>query len=213
MKILVIDDDKMICIALKTIIESEDDMKVVASGYSYEDAVSLFEKHSPDICLFDIQIGKKNGIDAMKYIKNKNPNAKIIFLTTFLDENYIKDAINLGSQGYILKDDFESICPAIRAVNAGQVVFGSKVIENIGHIKDMTANNSKNTSNSRNFDSLSSRELQILELISQGLNNKEISDKIFLSEGTIRNYISSMLEKLNLRDRTQLAIFYINSDK
>lgn len=213
MKVLVIDDDKMICIALKTIIESEDDMKVVASGYSYEDAISLFEKHSPDICLFDIQIGEKNGIDAMKYIKNKNPHAKIIFLTTFLDENYIKDAINLGSQGYILKDDFESICPAIRAVNAGQVVFGSKVIENIGRIKDVTTNDSKNTSNSRNFDSLSNRELEILELISQGLNNKEISDKIFLSEGTIRNYISSMLEKLNLRDRTQLAIFYINSDK
>ncbi|MBC2578024.1 response regulator transcription factor [Peptostreptococcus russellii] len=213
MKVLVIDDDKMICIALKTIIESEDDMKVVAYGYSYEDAISLFEKHYPDICLFDIQIGEKNGIDAMKYIKNKNPHAKIIFLTTFLDENYIKDAINLGSQGYILKDDFESICPAIRAVNAGQVVFGSKVIENIGRIKDVTANDSKNTSNSRNFDSLSNRELEILELISQGLNNKEISDKIFLSEGTIRNYISSMLEKLNLRDRTQLAIFYINSDK
>ena len=212
MKILVIDDDKMICIALKTIIESEVDMKVVASGYSYEDALSLFNIYSPDICLFDIQIGKKNGIEAMKEIRLENPSAKIIFLTTFLDEDYIKDAIKLGSQGYILKDDFESICPAIRAVNAGQVVFGSKVIENIGHIKDIFSSNKKSDSNNK-LNSLTQRELEILKLISEGLNNKEISDKIFLSEGTIRNYISSMLEKLNLRDRTQLAIFYINSFK
>ena len=212
MKVLVIDDDKMICIALKTIIESGGDMEVVASGYSYDDAISLYEKHNPDICLFDIQIGEKNGIDAMKTIRKDYPDAKIIFLTTFLDEGYIKDAINLGSQGYILKDDFESICPAIRAVNAGQVVFGSRVIENIGHIKDISSDENK-TSAPESFSKLSERELEILKLISEGLNNKEISDKIFLSEGTIRNYISSMLEKLNLRDRTQLAIFYINSVK
>lgn len=209
MKVLVIDDDKMICIALKTIIESEDDMEVVSTGNTFEDAIYLFEKHLPDICLFDIQIGEKTGIDAMKKIKEKYKDAKIVFLTTFLDKEYIKDAMNFGSHGYILKDDFENICPAIRSAFAGQIVFGSKVMENIVNIKDVK----KNSYSCTKLNKLNEREIEILKYISEGLNNKEISSTLHLSEGTIRNYISSMLEKLDLRDRTQLAIFYINSNK
>lgn len=209
MKVLVIDDDKMICIALKTIIESEKDMEVCALGYSYDDAVFLFEKHRPDVCLFDIQIGEKNGIDAMKKIKELHSDAKVLFLTTFLDKEYIKDAMNFGSHGYILKDDFENICPAIRSAYTGQVVFGNRVMEKIVNIKDV-----EEKSSSRNeLSPLNEREIEILKYIAEGFNNKEISSTLHLSEGTIRNYISTMLEKLDLRDRTQLAIFYLNSGK
>lgn len=205
MKILVIDDDKMICFALKTIIESQSDFEVVGIGHNFDDAINMYDLYNPDIALFDIRIGEKNGIDAFKHIKSKYPDSKVIFLTTFLDENYISEAINLGSSGYLLKDDFESICPSIRAVYAGQTVFGTKVISNIGNINK---NNNKDY-NREILSELSEREIDILKLVADGLNNKEIANKLYLSEGTVRNYISSMLVKLNLRDRTQLAIFYL----
>lgn len=209
MKILIIDDDKIICFALKTILESEEDIEVVGIGHSYEDAVNLFEIYKPDICLFDIRIGEKTGIDAFMTIKNNYPDAKIIFLTTFLDDEYIKIAISEGSCGYLLKDDFESICPSIRAVYSGQTVFGSKVINNLSGIQNFD----KNKIDNEKLKNLSQREIDILKLVSDGLNNKEISNTLFLSEGTVRNYISNMLEKLELRDRTQLAIYYLKENK
>ncbi|KGF13256.1 LuxR family transcriptional regulator [Peptostreptococcus sp. MV1] len=215
MKILVIDDDKMICFALKTIIESESDMEVIDIGHNYDDAISKYEELKPDICLFDIRIGEKTGIDALKDIKISHPDAKIIFLTTFLDQEYIRDSIKYGSSGYILKDDFENICPAIRAANAGQSVFGNKVFDSIS-ILDNQANDKAKDSPDRDkkyslIKLLSEREIDILELIADGLSNKEIANRLYLSEGTIRNYISSILVKLDLRDRTQLAIYYLKN--
>lgn len=209
MKILVIDDDKMICFALKTIIEANEDMEVVEIGHNYEDAVTLYEKTKPDLCLFDIRIGEKTGLDALKTIKERDPLAKVLFLTTFLDDGYVKSALSLGSFGYILKDDFENITPAIRSVFAGQTVFGREVLSSVSEQKYCLYND--NVFGSKELSSLSEREVEVLRLISNGLNNKEIAGKLFLSEGTVRNYISSMLEKLDLRDRTQLAIFYLKS--
>lgn len=205
MKVLIIDDDKIICLALKTIIETVPDIEVVSIGHSYEDAIKKYKQYLPDVCLFDIRIGEKTGIDAMKTLKKDNPESKIIFLTTFLDDEYIKDSINFGGSGYILKDEFENIIPAIKSVYAGQKVFGKTVVESISKI-------SKKSRTKDDFPhlpkSLSNREIDILKLIANGLNNKEIASKLYLSEGTVRNYISSLLEKLELRDRTQLAIYY-----
>lgn len=209
MRILVIDDDKMICFALKTIIEANEDMEVVEIGHNYEDAVSLYENKKPDICLFDIRIGEKTGLDALKTIKEKDPSAKVLFLTTFLDDAYVKSALMLGSSGYILKDDFENITPAIRSVFAGQTVFGKEVLTSMNYTN--SPESSDNLEFSASLSSLSEREIEVLKLISDGLNNKEIATKLYLSEGTVRNYISSMLTKLDLRDRTQLAIFYLKA--
>ncbi len=209
MKILVVDDDKMICFALKTIIEAEADMEVVAMGHSFDEAVALYSEYKPDICLFDINIGEKTGIDALTAVKSVDEQAKVIFLTTFLDSEYINKAISLGSFGYLLKDDFESICPSIRAVYAGQTVFGTKVIGTIQTSGDISTPMPKNETL---LSALSEREVDVLKLVATGLNNKEIAGRLFLSEGTVRNYISSMLEKLNLRDRTQLAIFYYSGE-
>lgn len=208
MKILVIDDDKMICFALKTIIEANPDMEVVAIGHNYEDAIRFYEETKPDLCLFDIRIGERTGLDALKTIKEKDPLAKVLFLTTFLDDDYVKIALALGSFGYILKDDFESITPAIRSVFAGQTVFGREVLTSVSEQKPHLYNHNIP---SKALSALSEREIEVLRLISEGLNNKEIANALFLSEGTVRNYISSMLEKLELRDRTQLAIFYLKA--
>lgn len=215
MKILVIDDDKMICFALKTIIESESDMEVVDIGHNYDDAINKYKEHKPDICLFDIRIGQKTGIDALRDIKIDYPDAKVIFLTTFLDQEYVKDSIKYGSSGYILKDDFESICPAIRAALAGQNVFGNKVFDSLTLTPDKAQSEKGYIDNKDRkkglIGILSEREIDVLELIADGLSNKEIASQLHLSEGTVRNYISSILVKLDLRDRTQLAIYYLKS--
>ncbi len=200
MKVLIIDDDKLITHALKTIIEMEEDMEVVDLGFSAEDAINLYDVHRPDILLLDIRMKEKSGIDAFKDIIKKHPEANIVFLTTFMDDEYIKDSIIHGAKGYLLKSEFENIVPAIRSVYAGQSVFESKVASKIPDIL--------NTSPKYDPD-LSEKELELLKYISEGLNNKEIANAMYLSEGTVRNYISVILEKLNLRDRTQLAVYYL----
>ena len=138
-----------------------------------------------------------NGIEATKEILKIDPKAKILLITTFQDDEYISSALSLGCRGYILKQNIEGIIPAINAVYSGNLVFDSKIVSNI------------QTYSKKNIDSnLTDREFDILLLVAEGLNNKEIAKRLFLSEGTVRNYISIMLEKLSLRDRTQLAIYY-----
>ncbi|WP_099202964.1 response regulator transcription factor [Miniphocaeibacter massiliensis] len=202
MKIIIVDDDKMITYALKTIVESDEEIEVKGIGYGYDDAINLLETNKIDIALLDIRMGEKTGLDILNYIVSKKLAVKVLFLTTFMDDEYIKSAISLGAYGYILKDDFENIVPAIKAVCAGQKVFGGDVINAIYENKPSKVDLS---------NELTQKEIGILKEVSEGLNNKEIAAKLFLSEGTVRNYISVILEKLNLRDRTQLAIYYLNN--
>ena len=149
-------------------------------------------------------------------ILGKYPDAKILLLTTFSDDEYIVKAISLGAKGYILKQAFESIAPALRAVNNGQTVFGTQIMDRIPHLFGADGKASSGTGQARFIDAMKSydisgKELSIIELVAEGLNNKEIADELYLSEGTVRNYISVILEKLQLRDRTQLACFYYKS--
>ncbi len=202
MKILLVDDDRLVCQALKTILESEDGIEIPAIGNDGSDAIILYEKHLPDILLMDIRMANMTGIDAGRQIIEKYPTAKILYLTTFADNEYIVDALKLGAKGYLLKQNFESIVPAIHAVFMGQRVFGDEIISKIPGMMTETSAGS--------FDEfgLTEKEIEMITLIADGLSNKEIANSSFLSEGTVRNYISTILEKLNLRDRTQLAIFY-----
>ena len=206
MKIVVIDDDKLIAMSLKTIIEASSSIEVAAIGYSGEEAIELYDKYEPDIILMDIRMGGITGLEAGRKILSKDSKAKLLFLTTFEDDEYIITALNLGARGYILKQHFEGIVPALKAVYGGQNVFGQEVISKLPSILNKTSEKKPVS----NFD-LSEKELDMINLVSKGLSNKEISAELFLSEGTIRNYISAILEKLQLRDRTQLAIFYFNN--
>ena len=143
-----------------------------------------------------------SGLEAAEEILQIDPQAKILFLTTFSDDAYIIKALDLGAKGYILKQDFESICPALETVMNGQTVFGSDVASKL---PELLTNHS-----SFDFDhyGIVEKEQEIIEQVAKGLSNKEIASLLYLSEGTVRNYISTILEKLSLRDRTQLAIFY-----
>lgn len=205
MKVLIIDDDKLICVSLKTILESDKEITVVGMGNSGREAVALYQKTQPDVLLMDIRMGEMSGLEAAEEIVKVNRNAKVLFLTTFADDEYIIKALKIGAHGYILKQDFESIIPAVKAVNIGQYVFGEDIVAKLPELL------SKNEKNSFSSYGISDKELEIISLVAEGLNNKEIAAKLFLSEGTVRNYLSAILDKLNLRDRTQLAVFYFKN--
>ncbi|OXS24443.1 MAG: DNA-binding response regulator [Acetobacterium sp. MES1] len=202
MKILVVDDDRLVCASLKTIIEAQGDIEVIGIGHNGEEAIALYRKLKPDVLLMDIRMEVMTGLEAAAAILAIDQTARILFLTTFLDDEYIIKALKLGAKGYIIKQDFESIVPALRAVEIGQSVFGQDIVTKIPGLINQQEPRSVDC-----FD-LSEKERELLDRVAQGLSNREIAESLYLSEGTVRNRISVILEKLNLRDRTQLAIFF-----
>lgn len=203
MKVLIIDDDKLVSLSLKTILEADGRVDVVGIGNSGSDAITLYEEKQPEILLMDIRMEGMSGLEAGKIILEKYPEAKILFLTTFSDDEYIVKALHIGAKGYLLKQNFESIVPALLAVDNGQTVFGDEITGKLPTL----LNQSTPSINLDKFD-ITEKEMEIIKQVAEGLNNKEIAEALFLSEGTVRNYLSTILEKLSLRDRTQLAIFY-----
>lgn len=202
MNVILIDDDTLVCLSLKTILQTDPEIMVSAVGTSGEEAVSLYETYQPDILLMDIQMKGIGGLKAGETILHHYPDARILFLTTFSDNEYIIKALGMGAKGYLIKQDIDSLIPALHAVMSGQNVFGNEIATRIPTLFRSSPSFSPEASG------LNQREAEIMELVAKGLNNKEIADSLFLSEGTVRNYISTLLDKLNLRDRTQLAIFY-----
>ena len=215
MRVLVVDDDAFVTMSLKTILESDSEIEVVAVGNNGEQAVSLYDEHKPDVLLMDIRMDIMNGLEAAEKIFATEKKANILFLTTFSDDQYIIKALNLGARGYLLKQDFESIIPALKAAFSGQSVFGGQIISKIPTLMDKNTLDKEKTSDRCDEDNkdfpedITKKEIEVMEQVAKGLNNKEIAANLYLSEGTVRNYISTILEKLNLRDRTQLAIYYL----
>ncbi len=202
MRVLVVDDDKLVAISLKTILEADENTEVVGIGYDGAEAVELYRETKPEVLLMDIRMQGMSGLEAAERILAEDAEAKILFLTTFSDDEYIVKALNLGVRGYMLKQDFEGIVPALKAVCGGQSVFGGEVVGKLPVLLQ-----SKEEFDYAGYD-ISEKEKCIMEAVADGLSNREIAEKLFLSEGTVRNYISSILDKLALRDRTQLAVFY-----
>ena len=202
MKIIIVDDDCLVAGALKTILEVNEDVKVLDTGSDGKQACQLYKKYKPDVLLMDIRMKEMDGLEASERILKMDPKANILLLTTFSDDEYIVKALRLGAKGYLLKQDYGSILPALRAVYSGQTVFGTEIVSKIPDLLQ----------GEKRFDyssyDINERELEIIELISNGYSNKEIAAELFLSEGTVRNYLSTNLEKLQLRDRTQVAVFY-----
>ena len=202
MNIIIVDDDVIVSSSLKTILEASGEVSVLGVGENGFDGVSLYQEFNPDIALLDIQMPKKTGLEAAKEILDFDKEAKVLFLTTFSDNDYIIKALSLGAKGYILKQDFASIVTALKAVEKGQSVFGTDIVSKLP-----TLLQGEKKFNYQDIG-ISEKEEELIELVAQGLNNKEISEELFLSEGTVRNYLSNILDKLSLRDRTQLAVFY-----
>ncbi len=202
MNLIIIDDDPFVTGALKILLEANPNITVLASGSNGKEAVSLYRRHRPDILLMDIRMEEMDGLTASEQILQEYPDAKILLLTTFSDDEYIIKALLLGAKGYLLKQDYATIVPALEAVASGQTVFGNEIISRIPSLMQQ-----RESFDYHSLD-INDRELEIIRLIAEGLSNKEIASALFLSEGTVRNYLSSILDKLHLRDRTQVAVFY-----
>lgn len=202
MKIIIVDDDVLVSQALKTILESKEDVHVAACGVNGKEAIALYERHRPDVVLMDIRMKVMDGLSAAQEILERFPRANILLLTTFSDDEYIIRALKIGARGYLLKQDYESIYPALHAVEKGQTVFGHEIVRKLPDLLE------RKVDFSYGEFGISEREYEVIEAVGEGLSNREIADKLCLSEGTVRNYLSQILDKLNLRDRTQLAVFY-----
>lgn len=202
MRIVLIDDDQLVCMSLKTILEADETIEIAAIGNDGSQALPLYREYTPDVLLMDIRMQKVNGTNALEDVINEFPDAKVLFLTTFVDDEYIIKALELGAKGYIIKQNFEHIIPALKAVHSGQNVYGDEIISKIPDLIK-----TQSSFNYAEYD-ITEKDYEIITLVAKGFSNKEIASHLHLGEGTVRNYLSAILEKLHLRNRTGLAIFY-----
>ena len=225
-RVLIVDDDELIVMSLEMIVGSNPGFEVIGKGYGGKEAIKLYDELKPDILMMDIRMPDLNGTEAAGKILEKYPDAKILFLTTFSDEEYIVKALSLGIKGYLLKQDYKSVPQSLQSVMSGQIVFGGDVVEKLPTImskaatnetssKDQPSDGSKSVLSEDKVNFLKERDIndkeyELIQLVAKGYTNKEISETIFLSEGTVKNYISNILDKLELRDRTALAIWYLS---
>lgn len=201
-KILIVDDEKLIREGLKIMLSIYDDIEVVGIAENGYEALDFCKNNLVDVVLMDIRMEKCDGVMGTRLIKEQFEKIKVIILTTFKDKEYIQEAMKYGAFGYLLKDSsHDVIYEGIKTAFKGNIVVHPEVASTILH---NTINNDKKDIDKYN---LTEKEIEIIKGISDGLTNKEISEKMYLSEGTIKNNISSILSKLGLRDRTQIVIF------
>ena len=205
---VVVDDDPFVRMSLQTILDAQDDIEICALGGSGEEAVDLYERERPDVLLMDIQMPGMGGLDAAELILGTHDDARIVFLTTFSDDEYIVRALRIGAKGYLVKQEVATIAPALRTVMAGQSVLGGEVLDRMDILMSRGPACAENAPGGEMRSGLTERESAIVELVAEGLDNKEIAARLYLSEGTVRNHISAILQKLDLKNRTQLAIAF-----
>jgi two-component system response regulator DegU len=210
-RVMLAEDHSMVRQGLKQLIELESDIKVVAEAANGIDAVSYYSIEQPDIMLMDINMPKQNGLQALEAIKQKHPDAKIIMLTIHQDREYLFKALQLGANGYVLKDaDGAVLVEAIRKVYQGEAYIQPNMAREL--IVEFKRYTSGEAALSRKNSLLSDRELEVLDLIAKGLLNKEIAKTLYISEKTVKNHISNIFKKLKVSDRTQAAVYALKNN-
>ena len=203
-KLIIADDEMLIRTGLKIMLEASGNVEVLALAESGRAAFESCKEYQPDVVLMDIRMPESNGIEGTKLIKETFPEVKVLIVTTFQDTEYIVEAVQNGASGYLLKDSSpEAILDGIKVALSGKVVMDTVISEAL--LTNTTVEKPAT------FDAekwgLTPREVELIQQVAQGLSNKEIAQTLFLSEGTVKNNISTILSKLELRDRTQLVIF------
>jgi DNA-binding NarL/FixJ family response regulator len=202
--VVIADDDALIRDSLNLILELDSDISVVGTCSNGYEAYNICSSSSVDVVLMDIRMPGCDGIVGTKKIKNHFPTINILVLTTFQDDEYITQALKNGASGYVLKNTpSTTIIEYIKMVNKGTLLIHPDIAPKLTEMLNFRAKKDLSKYN------LTSREIEIIQLISEGFSNHEIVQKLFLSESTIKNYVSAILSKLNLRDRTQIAVFYL----
>ena len=212
-KIMIADDQQLIRESLKIILDSDPDFEVVKVVGSGQEVLDALKTESIDIILMDVRMPNMSGVDCTRIVKKEYSNIKVIILTTFDDDEYIYDALKYGASGYLLKGcSLEELSMAIHNVLSGGACFNPNVAGKVAQFFSQMANSHAEVSfdgEEKEYD-FSDTEQKIIAQIGHGYSNKEIAQKLGFSEGTIRNYLSVILDKLELRDRTQLAIWYLS---
>lgn len=204
-KILIADDQKLIREGLKVLLEMEDDFIVIGEASNGLEAYEAYIKLKPDVVLMDIQMPVMNGVEAIKKIKEFDKNSKIIILTTFDDDQYVYDGLKSGALGYILKDtSIEKLSETIKIVYSGGALIEPSITKKI--LSELSKFEKPKKSKDELIEELNLRELEILRLISKGYTNQEIANKLNLSVGTVKNYVTTILQKIGAKDRTEAAI-------
>ena len=210
-KVLIVDDQELFRDSLSIIISSDSDIEVTGSVSCVDDALKSVEENRPDVVLMDIRMPGKDGVEGTRLIKNYDSEIKVIALTTFDDDEYVYGALKYGASGYILKGCSKAeLSNAIQiAVSGGAMINPEIATKVIRQFSAMAQKNDMIHVNEELAEKLNESEIRIIQAVGHGLSNKEISKTLYLSEGTVRNYVSSILTKLELRDRTQLAIWAV----
>lgn len=205
-KILLVDDQQLLIDGLKTILGLEADFRVVGTAEHGQAALDMYRELNPDVVLMDIRMPVLDGVEATRRLIAHDPEARVIILTTFDDDEYVFEGLRAGALGYLLKDvSGDELSQAIRVVSGGGALIepsvARKVVAEFSRLEGPTEQAGKHLR-----EELTERETEVLALLAQGLTNKEISGELYLAEGTVKNYVTSILQKMDVRDRTQAAV-------
>ncbi len=212
LKIIIADDQTLMRDGLQTILQLEDDIEVVATAENGEEACRLVAIHDPDLVLMDIRMPVMNGIEAVKKLREQSPHTKVMVLTTFDEDDYIIDALASGAVGFLLKDiPTDKLLQAIRDAASGSIMLPSSIAVKLAARLAAPNQNSRpqaaGTRSKLTEVKFTDREMSIIALMVEGRNNRDIAQLLFMSEGTVKNYISSIYDKIGTNDRTQAVIW------
>ena len=216
-KIIIVDDHQLFREGVKRILDFEDTFEVVAEGDDGTDVVSIYEKNQPDVVLMDINMPNKNGVEATADLIAEYPDAKVMVLSIHDDESYVTHALKSGALGYMLKEmDADEIVEAIKVVSNGGSYLHPKVTKNlVAEFRRLSEHENKGnfhqTEIRRPFHLLTKRECEVLQLLTDGQSNRTIGETLFISEKTVKNHVSSILQKMNVNDRTQAVVTAIKN--
>lgn len=209
-KVIIADDSDFVRDGMKIILDVDDDFEVLGSASNGEEAIEIAKKMRPDVFLMDIQMPKMDGIEATKYIV-ENDLGKVLILTTFDDDELVRQALKNGAKGYLIKNHTpEHLKQMIKSVYNGTGVMEESILENLASTSDISETDATNSFDTTGY---SERELDIIKAVAEGLSNREIASKLYISEGTVKNYITTILSKENLSHRTALAVYYLTGKK
>lgn len=213
MRVVIADDDAVVVESLRIVLDAQPDIEVAGCGTDGADAVRLAAEAAPDVVLLDIQMPGVDGLAAAEQILAASQPPRVVFLTTFSDDEYIVRALSLGAAGYLIKQDVAGVASALRAVMAGRSVLEGEVLERAvalgaGGAAGASGATAEKPDLATVFPQLTDREREVVALIAEGLDNREVAAAAYMGEGTVRNHISSILAKLHLRNRTQIAVAY-----
>lgn len=204
-RVLLVDDQRLMREGLRTLLELEPGLEVVGEAGNGEEALAAYERLRPDVVLMDVRMPVMDGVEATRHLRARFPTARVIILTTFDDDEYVLEGLRGGALGYLLKDvSVQDLVEAIQTVMAGGVLIEPSVARKV--VAELARLRPSVSTSPRSAELLSEREREVLQLLAEGLTNREIAERLFLAEGTVKNYVTTILGKIGARDRTQVAL-------